>query len=65
MGGSHRARKGVTATFENWTGFGPGEKPQLWIVKRDPVSKGAHIALNAPDALASFKRALWNALETT
>ena len=43
---------GVAATFENWTGFGRGEKPQLWIVQRDPVSKGAHIALNAPDRKA-------------
>ena len=27
---------GVAATFEDWTGFGKGEKPQFWIVKRDP-----------------------------
>jgi catechol 2,3-dioxygenase-like lactoylglutathione lyase family enzyme len=40
---------GVVATFENWTGFGKGEKPQFWIVTREPVSRGAHLALTAPD----------------
>ncbi len=40
---------GIVATFDNWTGFGRAEKPQFWIVNREPVSKGAHVALAASD----------------
>jgi catechol 2,3-dioxygenase-like lactoylglutathione lyase family enzyme len=39
----------VAATFEQWTGFGKGEKPQFWIVKREPITKGAHVAFAAAD----------------
>ena len=39
----------VVATFENWTGFGTGEKPEFWIARRDATSKGAHIAFAAAD----------------
>ena len=42
----------VVMTFEGWTGFGKGEKPYLWIVSREPASKGAHIALAAPNRKA-------------
>jgi catechol 2,3-dioxygenase-like lactoylglutathione lyase family enzyme len=40
---------GVAASFENWTGFGEGKRPQLWIVNREPASNGAHVALSARD----------------
>lgn len=40
---------GVVATFENWTGFGKGDKPQFWIVSREPASMGTHLALTASD----------------
>jgi catechol 2,3-dioxygenase-like lactoylglutathione lyase family enzyme len=39
----------VAATFEGWTGFGKGEKPQFWVVTREPLSTGVHVALIAPD----------------
>jgi catechol 2,3-dioxygenase-like lactoylglutathione lyase family enzyme len=39
----------VAASFEGWTGFGKASKPQLWIVSREPASKGAHLALRAND----------------
>jgi catechol 2,3-dioxygenase-like lactoylglutathione lyase family enzyme len=42
----------VVATFQNWTGFGKGKKPKLWIAARKPVSKGAHVALTAKDTKA-------------
>jgi catechol 2,3-dioxygenase-like lactoylglutathione lyase family enzyme len=42
----------AVAAFENWTGFGKGKKPQLWIVMRKPVGKGTHVALAATDRKA-------------
>jgi catechol 2,3-dioxygenase-like lactoylglutathione lyase family enzyme len=39
----------VAATFEGWTGFGKGEKPQFWVVTREPLNTGVHVALIAPD----------------
>ena len=43
---------GVVATFEGWTGFGKDPKPQLWLVTREPVTRGAHVALTAADRKA-------------
>jgi len=47
---SHWATRAV-ATWAIWTGFGR-EKPSSWIVTREPVSRGAHIALVASDRKA-------------
>jgi catechol 2,3-dioxygenase-like lactoylglutathione lyase family enzyme len=50
---------GVVMTFENWTGFGKDKKPEFWIVGREPATRGAHIALAAPDrkSVDAFHRA--------
>ena len=37
----------LVATFENWRGFGTTDKPKFWLVSRQPVSKGAHVAFAA------------------
>lgn len=39
----------VVATFENWTGFGKAEKPRFWIVTREPLGQGAHVAFAAAE----------------
>jgi catechol 2,3-dioxygenase-like lactoylglutathione lyase family enzyme len=39
---------------EEWggAGFGVDDKPVFWIVRRDPVSPGAHVAFQARDRAA-------------
>ena len=39
---------GVVATWETWTGFGRS-KPEFWIVTREPITQGAHVAFAAAD----------------
>ena len=33
-------------SFPDWEGFGAGGKAQFWLVRRDPITTGAHIALH-------------------
>ena len=40
----------VVMANDEWraAGFGTGDKPVFWIMRRDPVGSGAHIAFHAP-----------------
>ena len=41
----------VVMANDEWggAGFGTGDKPAFWIVRRDPVGTGAHVAFQAGD----------------
>lgn len=42
---------GYTAlmTFDAATGFGRDNKPDFWVIHREPLQTGVHVALAAPD----------------
>ena len=42
---------GVVMDFDRWkaAGFGKDDKPELWIVEREPYGTGTHVALASPD----------------
>ena len=45
---------GVVTAFDEWkaAGLGAGDRPQLWIVEREPLGTGTHVAFTCDDRAA-------------
>lgn len=41
----------VVMDFPQWqaTGFGPGDKPEFWVMGREPYGTGTHVAFTCDD----------------